>query len=514
MMAKFRLASFSSTEDGINVSDYHVELLLVDPTSNLPRTLPFFTDAKKQHAKNPSAPPTATSSAGNHDEPLMTTQELVSLLEYAGYEFIQVQNRYSDTSCDINPQYVCFTDPTSGLTCQVTLDNPIGLRLRDMMHAYYDYDNYVEEFISGLQLTLDRHGRSRVHLSNYAIALMAIDFLVTNGFLHKIVVYNQSQQQQQQPIQTQQTQQPLASTSTSTVPGATLSKSQKKRAKKLRAKGKKLANEAAARENLVEVKTVSGAVRTINCAFEEQPVKDQKYLEDNMGAALVAFCRYYAFHQEKWMRSGAGVAGGTGLAEHSMAGGLSGSLEVTGTDRFLGRNYAKPVGKSIRRRKQHRRSHHEFDNSSEEELATESDDSDNGSISDNDNDSRRPASRPLITVFPRPSGMIMNTDDRGWGQLVVQDPLVPERNTTPFCNGWRLRHVCRVFEKAYLTLAEDSDEHSEDQDIDEIWGHTLELDAFHDATSRGTPEGVARLMQDIHDPILGQVGRFGVHEHH
>lgn len=197
MVAQFRLASCRSANDGINVSDNHVEILLVDPTSTLPRTLPSYIVAKKQRVKNPTAPPTVKSSASNRDEPLMTTQELVSLLESAGYELIQVQNRYSDTSCDINPKYVCFTDSTSGLTCQVTLDNPIGLHLRDIMHAYRDYDKYVEEFISGLQLALDRHGRSQVHLSNYAIALIAIEFLVTNGFLHKIVVSNQSQQQQQ-----------------------------------------------------------------------------------------------------------------------------------------------------------------------------------------------------------------------------------------------------------------------------------------------------------------------------
>lgn len=119
--------------------------------------------------------------------------ELAALLESAGYESIYLQSRYSNTFCNINPQYVCFFDPRAGLTCQISLDNPIGLRLRDMMHTYYESDNYVEEFISGLQLTLGRHGRSQIYLSNYAVALMAIEFLVANEYLHK-AVHSHSQQ--------------------------------------------------------------------------------------------------------------------------------------------------------------------------------------------------------------------------------------------------------------------------------------------------------------------------------
>lgn len=471
-----------------------------------------------QDAKNPTAPPTVTSSAGNHDEPpTMTMPELVALLESVDYESIYLQSRYSNTFCNINPQYVCFFDPITGLTCQISLDNPIGLRLRDMMHAYYDSDNYVEEFISGIQLTLDRHGRSQIYLNNYAVALLAIEFLIANGYLHKIVVHNQSQQQPVQQTQSQtkptrQAQHPSTLTSTATAQGATLSKSQKKRAKrKLKAQQKKLAEEEArARKDFVEVKTVSGTTRTINCAFEEQPIKDQKYLEDNMGAALVAFCQYYAFQQEKWMRGGVGAAEDTEIGDLGVDSGPAEALKAIGKDRPSGREYTKPAGKYTRRGKQYHRPRHDSDDSSEEGWSNESDDDDNQSSSDSDDDSDRPILRPRsrTTVHPRPPGVIMNTDDRGWGQLVVQDPFVPERNVTPFCNGWRLRHVCRVFERAYLTLVDEVDDYDEDQDVGEEWGHTLELDAFRDVTSRGTPKGLAQLMRDIHDPIFGQLGRF------
>ena len=457
-----------------------------------------------QDADNPTAPPTVTSSAGNHDEPpAMTMPELVTLLESAGYESIYLESRYSSTFCNINPQYVGFFDPTTGLTCQISLDNPIGLRLRDMMHAYYDSDNYVEEFISGLQLTLDMHGRSRMYLSNYAVALMAIEFLVTNGFLHKVVVRNHSQQQPEQqpeaqPQEIQQAQQPSTSTSTSTIQGATLSKSQKKKAKrKLRAQQKKrlAEEEARARKDFVEVKTISGTTRTINCAFEKQPIEDQKYLEDNMGDTLVEFCHYYAFQQEKWMRSGVGAAEEAEICDRGVAGGPAEALKIIGKNQSSGREYAKLVGKNTRRGKQYRRPRRDSDDSSEEGWSNESDDDGNQSSSDSNDDSDHP-------IF-RPPGVIMNTDDRGWGRLVVQDPFVPERNVTPFCNGWRLRHVCRVFERAYLTLMDEADKYDEDQDMDEEWGHTLELDAFRDATSRGTPKGLAQLMRDIHDPIFG-----------
>lgn len=50
---KFLSASYSSSDDAINISDYNVEILLVKPTSNLPRTLPFYAVAKMQNAKNP-----------------------------------------------------------------------------------------------------------------------------------------------------------------------------------------------------------------------------------------------------------------------------------------------------------------------------------------------------------------------------------------------------------------------------------------------------------------------------
>ncbi|KAF9078967.1 hypothetical protein BGX23_005568, partial [Mortierella sp. AD031] len=86
------------------ISDYDLEILLVNP----------------------------------EDPPSMTMPALMVLLESAGYESIRLQDRYTDTPCDINPEYVCFYDPKTTLTCQITLDHPIGVRVRDLLNAYQD----------------------------------------------------------------------------------------------------------------------------------------------------------------------------------------------------------------------------------------------------------------------------------------------------------------------------------------------------------------------------------------
>ncbi|KAG9069805.1 hypothetical protein KI688_009130 [Linnemannia hyalina] len=162
------------------------------------------------------------------------------------------------------------------------------------------------------------------------------------------------------------------------------------------------------------------------------------------------------------------------------------------------------LSKHTRGRKQYRRPHHDSDDSSEEGWSKESDDGNNHTSSDNDYDSDRPLPRPRprsrTTVNPRPPGVIMTRT------IEAGDPFVPERNVTLFCNGWRLRHVCRVFEKSYLMLVDQVGMYDENQDVDKEWGRAFELDEFRDATSSGTPTVLAQLMCDIHDPLFGQLG--------
>jgi hypothetical protein len=300
--------------------------------------------------------------------------------------------------------------------------------------------------------------------------------------------------------------------------GTKLTKSQKKRAKQKlkKAQQKTSTKEPIAHKDLVEVKTSSGTTRTINCAFKEHATKNQKDLQDNMEAALMNFCIYYAFQQEKWMR------GGVGGVKAAGSGGIDGTgvrkgANISSKDRSFssGREHAKLAGKRAHCESNHRRPSYadEYDESSDDKddggWSSESGDS----HSESENDMRRSGScRIATTTVPsQSSGVTTTMDDKSWGQLVVQDPFVPDRNVTPFCNGWRLRHMCKVFEKAYMTLTEQIDE-TDDEDLDmeeEVFGNSLEIDSFRDATCRGTPHGLAQLMRDIHDPVLGRLCSFG-----
>jgi hypothetical protein len=104
-------------------------------------------------------------------------EDLMDSITQVGYGTIEASKRYFEGKSGTNPSTVCFLDPKSNLTCQVSFDHSAGRSVRKLLQAYADIDERVEPFIHIVQETLTRYGRTREMLSNLAVAIIAISFL-------------------------------------------------------------------------------------------------------------------------------------------------------------------------------------------------------------------------------------------------------------------------------------------------------------------------------------------------
>ncbi|KAF9118575.1 hypothetical protein BGW39_001031 [Mortierella sp. 14UC] len=97
-------------------------------------------------------------------KPVDSPAELLDRITKAEYDTIQPRRRY-------------FEPQLSELTCQVSLRHQGGKPIRDILQAYAGIDDRMEPFISIVQQTLTRCGRTRETLNNLAVAMIAIHYL-------------------------------------------------------------------------------------------------------------------------------------------------------------------------------------------------------------------------------------------------------------------------------------------------------------------------------------------------
>ncbi|KAH7050539.1 hypothetical protein BKA57DRAFT_534818 [Linnemannia elongata] len=158
----------SSSSKGINFSDYDLELLIkTDKPENLPQAIEKLDDTLTQTNEIP--------------------EDLLDSLAQAGYENIEVSRRYFEGKSGTNPSSVCFLDPTSNLTCQVSFDHSAGTSVRKLLQAYAGIDERVEPFVFIVQETLTRYGRTRETLSNLAVAMIALSYLQKEKILPNLL---------------------------------------------------------------------------------------------------------------------------------------------------------------------------------------------------------------------------------------------------------------------------------------------------------------------------------------
>lgn len=148
----------SSSSKGISFSDFDLELLIkTDKPESLPPAIERLDDNVTQTNEIP--------------------EYLLDSLTQAGYETIEISRRYFEGESGTNPLSVCFLDPKSNLTCQVTFDHSAGTSLCKLFQAYTGIDERVEPFVFIVQETLSRYGRTGETLSNLAVAMIAISYL-------------------------------------------------------------------------------------------------------------------------------------------------------------------------------------------------------------------------------------------------------------------------------------------------------------------------------------------------
>ncbi|KAG0271324.1 hypothetical protein BGZ95_000877 [Linnemannia exigua] len=186
----------SSSAHGIHISDYDLELLLVeravddtDTTSSTEANThdqPSSRDTDSELVERLERL-TVEKSPPSGEERVQAIHALAAIIKNAGFKSVVARKRYSDVSCSLNSYYVCFYDPRTQLTCQLTLYNPAGLKTRNLLQAYADIDNRVKPFMFAVQRTLDNHGRSHEALGNFAVAMIGIHYLQTKGVLPKLL---------------------------------------------------------------------------------------------------------------------------------------------------------------------------------------------------------------------------------------------------------------------------------------------------------------------------------------
>ncbi|KAG0372627.1 hypothetical protein BGX24_012801 [Mortierella sp. AD032] len=298
----------SSSANGVNISDYDVEILLLtsrttdgplDTTSS--QNLMEKVNSSNSSGTSPSTKTGIESAlkkdrADPSDSITLTMKDLVVMLTKKGYTSVQHLDRYFDPSSEINVDYIFFIDPRLDLTCLITLDHPLGIRVRDLLQDYANIDARVEPLIFGVQQTLDDFGRCRQYLSNYAVALMVVAFLQTE----KVLPLLQRHLMQTAPP----SQSSLAATKFSgrsrkvhqkTPPVITKSHIRNKKRKDK----KRLHREQAFLDATVQIKTVSGGTRLVDCGYDKvlahtRPF-DNRTTRESVAELLVVFMEYFGF---------------------------------------------------------------------------------------------------------------------------------------------------------------------------------------------------------------------------
>ncbi|KAK3841665.1 MAG: hypothetical protein J3R72DRAFT_491244 [Linnemannia gamsii] len=186
----------SSWAQGIHISDCDLELLLVARAVDDTDT-PSSTEANTQdQSSSPDSNDklverlvklTVEHSPPSGEERVRAIHALAAIIKNAGFKSVVARKRYSDVSCNLNPYYVCFFDPRTQLTCQITFYNPQALSTRNLLQSYADIDARVKPFIFAVQRTLDNHGLSHEALGNYAVAMIGIHYLQTKGIVPKLL---------------------------------------------------------------------------------------------------------------------------------------------------------------------------------------------------------------------------------------------------------------------------------------------------------------------------------------
>ncbi|KAF9338633.1 hypothetical protein BGZ91_008336 [Linnemannia elongata] len=420
----------SSSASGINISDYDVEIVLVTPeaTSTSMNSAPSIksedetksTTSATTTTEKTSASKPSQAKAGENGTEALTMKALATLLTKAGYKSIQQLDRYFDPSSEINVDYLSFFDPRSDLTCQITLDHPLGIHVRDLLQDYTHIDTRVEPLIFVVQQTLDDFGRCRQYLSNYSIALMTIAFLQTKNILpllQRHVVQTSPSASSSQSTALRVASPSIASKSASSCQPNDERKSglpefdeanhprkgqqehrpaaRKSQIKNHKRKDKKrIHREKNSPAATIQVKTTSGGTRLVDCRYDKTLAHtrpyDSKATRETVAELLVDFMDYFGFSH------------GSTECEISI---ISGST-------------TSPVSSTV----------------------------------------SASGSQP---VQDRVSKDVSSC-------LVVRDPFVTDRNVTWLCSRWRLSHCESMFMRAFMFLegagVESEDEFDDDSD--------------------------------------------------
>ncbi|KAF9997472.1 hypothetical protein BGZ80_000268 [Entomortierella chlamydospora] len=436
----------ASSARGVNISDYDVELLLVKPAQKPPPTKALDSDL------NASLPDTLRSSAlkpGDKEAAsVMTMSELSSILNMAGFKSVQHSYRYTDNSCEMNVPYTSFYDHRSELTCQITLNHPLGVPLRNLIQAYADIDDRLEGLVYAIQQILTEHGRCYKFLSNYAIALMAIAYLQEEEILPKLQHHsvkdtaldcsNQSAlQDQQKPGQSKQ-QKPSHQHSQYKPVTPAMSKNQKRANARQNRRIRNMASivnssVSGSAVDTVQVQTPSGATRNIDCRFDKVMAKDRSFGKQNdssVGDLMMGFLSYFVLEHE--FRSDHEVSVTEGSLGHQSTPGDGTNATSRGLSINVGTGNATNVMSA------------KLPNGPE-----------NGSKPEQS--APRSESKPSST--PKTAGNASAAATANPKQknnhlcgLFVRDPFVTDRNTTKLCTGWKFKATRECFDKAFETL--------------------------------------------------------------
>ncbi|KAF9351454.1 hypothetical protein BGX26_010554 [Mortierella sp. AD094] len=380
---------------------------------------------------------------------IMTMSELSSVLKKAGFKSVQHSYRYTDNSCEINVPYTSFYDHRSELTCQITLNHPLGVPLRDLIQAYVDLDDRLERLVYAIQQILAEHGRCNKFLSNYAIALMAIAFLQEEEILPKLQHHlakdaalgfsNQSNlQNQQKPGQSKQQQQPPQQHPQYKPVTSAMSKNQKRANARQNRRIRNMVNitnssTASSAVDAVRVQTPSGATRNIDCRFDKAMATDRSFGKQNdasVGDLLLEFLHYFVHEHEFILDNEVSVTEGS--LSHQGASG-------NGTN-AASRSLATSAGTLNATKVASAKLANDHENGSKPEQSASRSEGKLGSTP-------KPAGSASVAAATNPK----QKSNHLCG-LFVRDPFVTDRNTTKLCTGWKLKATCECFEKAFEAL--------------------------------------------------------------
>ncbi|KAF9162618.1 hypothetical protein BGX21_001563 [Mortierella sp. AD011] len=435
----------ASSARGVNISDYDVELLLVKPPQ---KPLPTKVLDSDINVSSPGAVEGSALKPGDKEvASVMTMSELSSILKKAGFKSAQHSYRYTDNSCEINVPYTSFYDHRSEFTCQITLNHPLGVPLRNLIQAYTDLDNRLEGLVYAIQQILTEHGRCYKFLSNYAIALMAIAYLQEEEILPKLQHHavkdaaldcsNQSALQDQQKLGQSKQQKRSHQHSQYKPVTPTMSKNQKRANARQNRRIRNMAsitNSSASgfAVDTVQVQTLSGATRNIDCRFDKVIATDRSFGKQNdssVGDLLMGFLSYFVLEHE--FRSDHEISVTEALCHQNTPGD-----GTNATNRGLSTNVGTVNATNVASAKLP----NEPENGSKPEQSALKSEGKPSSTP-------KPAGSASASAAPNPK----QKNNHLCG-LFVRDPFVTDRNTTKLCTGWKLKATRECFDKAFEAL--------------------------------------------------------------